>query len=396
LKLSRLLVPDVRGLPRAFWLLFSAALIDRIGGFAAPYLAIFLTGKAGVSVGVAGLIVSLLAAGGLLGGPLGGALADRYGRKPMLVGGFVATACSWIVVSQARGMVAVAVTVFIAGVASSLPRPAMSAAIADVVPEAGRRRAFGLHYWAINLGFAVAASAAGFLADVSWNLVFGLDAMTSIVAAVLLFAAMKDAAPVLSTPKTRMSFASLAGGPLKDGVFMLLVLQGFMNASMFSQCTVPLAAEMKLDGLASHYGPLLAINGVLIVLLQPTLTQVSERLSQTRVLAWGCALTGGGFFLTALCDRWWHYAISIGVWTIGEILLASTMPAVIARLAPENVRATYQGMYMLSWSAASFAPAGGAFLLERWGSWALWGLCLVAGSVGVLVQRRLSREPRMG
>jgi MFS family permease len=389
-----LLVPDVRGLPRAFWLLVVAALIDRIGGFAAPYLSIYLASKGDLSLAVAGVIVSLTSLGGLIGAPLGGALADRIGRKPVLIGGLLATAASWVNVAFARETWQIAIAVFIAGVASSVPRPAMSAAIADVVPEDDRRRAFGLHYWAINLGFAVAASVAGLLAHVSWFLVFLLDASTSIVAAGFLWRAMKDAKPDVTVDE-KASWHDMITGPMKDGVFMLLVLQGLMNACMFSLFTVPLAAEMKADGLETQYGPLIAINGVLIVLLQPSITQVTARLRASTVLGAGCFLVGFGFFLTAFCDNWWQYAFSICVWTLGEILLASTMPMVITKLAPVDRRATYQGLYGLSWSVAAFAPAAGALILESAGSLTLWSLCLVGGLVGVLVQTRLARSPRM-
>src|SRR5688572_2530069 len=97
--LGRLLIPDVRGLPRAFWLLFAAALIDRLGGFAGVYLALYLTGPRQASAGEAGVIWSVLSLGGVIGAPLGGALADRIGRKPILVGGLVLTACNYLVFS---------------------------------------------------------------------------------------------------------------------------------------------------------------------------------------------------------------------------------------------------------------------------------------------------------
>src|SRR5687768_7284365 len=174
--LARLLIPDVRGLPRAFWLLFTAALIDRLGGFAGPFLAIYLTSKGELTVAAAGFIVSLLALGGLFGAPLGGALADRFGRKPVLIGGLLLTSASWVHVAFAVGFVHIGIACLLAGIASSLARPAMVAAISDVVPEEHRRRAFGLHYWAINLGFAVAMFLGRALVGVSWRLVFILDA----------------------------------------------------------------------------------------------------------------------------------------------------------------------------------------------------------------------------
>lgn len=397
--LARLLIPDVRDLPRAFWLLFTAALIDRLGGFAGPFLAIYLTSTGELTVATAGLIASLLALGGLVGAPLGGALADRFGRKPILIVGLLLTAASWVHVAFADGYVHIGVAVFIAGVTSSLARPAMVAAISDVVPEEHRRRAFGLHYWAINLGFAVAMFLGGALVGVSWRLVFILDACTSVLAAAVLFVAMRNLvptqAPVVAGAARKPRLGELLRGPMRDAVFMLLVVEGLFMACIFSQAGVPLAEEMRLDHLVKEYGPLLAINGVLIVALQPSLTQVSARLRSTHVLGAGCFLVGLGFLLTGLADRAWSHGVAIAVWTIGEILLASTMPAVIAKLAPPDKRATYQGLYQLSWSVAAFAPAMGALVLQHFGGSVLWGLCFAAGLVGVLVQVRLDREPRM-
>src|SRR5689334_13063884 len=135
------LFPDLRGLPRAFWILFSAALLDRIGGFVIPYLAIYLTTQGHLSVGKAGLVVSALGVGRLVGAPIGGVASDRFGRKPVLVIGWVASAFALLHLGAAAGAWHIALAAFLYGVTSSFARPAMSAAIADVVPEARRTQA---------------------------------------------------------------------------------------------------------------------------------------------------------------------------------------------------------------------------------------------------------------
>lgn len=395
---TRLLLPDVRGLPRAFWLLFAAAVVDRLGGFGIVYLSIWLAGPdapLGVTMASAGLAVSLFSLGGIVGGPVGGALADAHGRKPVLVGGLLATAVAYLLLSQMTTLPTIAAASFLVGVCANLGRPAMTAAIADVVPEEHRRRAYGLHYWAINLGFAFSAALAGGLARHGPLVVFGLDAATSVLAAALLFGAMRDAAPVRAAT-SKPSLAALLSGPARDGVMLLLVLVGVMNSMMFHQASVVLASAMRADGLDGQYGPLLAINGVLIVLLQPTLTQVTEGARSSWVLAAGCLLVGGGFFLTGFADGAAGHALAIGVWTLGEILLASTMPSVVNRLAPPSLRASYQGLYGLSWSVSAFAPALGAWTMEHGGASALWTSCLVLGGVGAAVVLRVGRSPRLG
>ncbi|HEX9576149.1 MAG TPA: MFS transporter, partial [Myxococcales bacterium] len=59
----------LRGMPRAFWILWTGALINRLGGFVMPLLALYLTGERGLRVEEAGFIVSLLGAGVLCAGP---------------------------------------------------------------------------------------------------------------------------------------------------------------------------------------------------------------------------------------------------------------------------------------------------------------------------------------
>ncbi len=395
--MTRLLIPDVSGLPRAFWLLFASALVDRLGGFGVVYLAIWLAGPSappGLTVATAGLAMSAFSVAGLVGGPVGGALADRYGRKAVLVGGLLVTAASCLVLGHMRTLVGITGATAFVGLGVNLARPAMTAAIADVVPEEHRRRAFGLHYWAINLGFAFAAAVAGVLAPFGPVVVFSLDAATSVLAAVLLVLAMRDA-PRGATARARTRMADLLTGPMRDGLMLLVVLVGFMNASMFHQASVVLAADMRADGLDTAYGPILALNGVLIVLLQPTLTQVTTRFRAHHVMALGCALVGGGFFATAFADGAFGHAGAIAVWTLGEILLAATVPSVITRLAPEAMRASYQGMYGMAWSASAFAPALGAWVTARGHSGLVWSACLGLGLVGVVVQRFIGRSPRM-
>jgi MFS family permease len=390
---ARLILPDVRRLPRAFWLLFSAALIDRVGGFAVPYLAIFLIDKGGFTVTGAGVVMTLFSVGGLVGTPTGGFIADRFGRKPVLLTSYALTATSWLLVAAASTPNHITIAVALAGMSSSLGRPALTAAIADVVDEADRRRAFGLHYWAVNLGFGVAASLAGMVSNVSWSVVFVIDAASALVAASLLATAMRDVRP--SGPRTAVRLIDVVDEPLRDPVFRWLVLEGLLIAALFNQCGLTLAAEMRRDGLASAYGPLVAINGLLIVLFQPTVTQVTATMRAPRVLGTGVLFVGVGFGLVAWCDTAWQYALSIAVWSAGEILFVSAMPSAITRLSPPHLRATYQGLYQMSWAAAAFSPALGAWVLDHAGPDTLWGGCVVVGLLGAWVQARLDREPRL-
>src|SRR5882724_6718398 len=69
------------GLSRTYWMLWSGMLLNRLGGTIFFLLGIYLTRERGLSPALAGLVISLYAAGGLFAGPIAGALADRVGRR---------------------------------------------------------------------------------------------------------------------------------------------------------------------------------------------------------------------------------------------------------------------------------------------------------------------------
>jgi hypothetical protein len=75
------------GLSRTYWMLWSGMLLNRLGGGVFFLLGIYLTRERGLSSERAGLVISLYAAGGLFAGPVGGALADRIGRRATLLAG---------------------------------------------------------------------------------------------------------------------------------------------------------------------------------------------------------------------------------------------------------------------------------------------------------------------
>jgi len=74
-----------RDLPRSFRILWAGALINRLGGFVLPLLALYLTGERGLPVEQVGVIVALWGAGTVAGGSVGGMLADRLGRRRTLI-----------------------------------------------------------------------------------------------------------------------------------------------------------------------------------------------------------------------------------------------------------------------------------------------------------------------
>src|SRR3954469_5227692 len=141
-------------LPPSFWYLWLGTIVNRLGGFATPFLVLYLTSQLGMSVASAALLVSVLGAGSFIAQLAGGELADRLGRRPVLMLSFFVTPVAMIVLGLTHETVLLAVAMFALGFFTDMSRPAINAAIVDLVPADHRPRAFAYMYWAINLGAA--------------------------------------------------------------------------------------------------------------------------------------------------------------------------------------------------------------------------------------------------
>jgi MFS family permease len=331
--------PQWHGLPRAFWYLWLGVLINRLGGFVATFLAIYLTQDRHFSVESAGFVVSLYGAGSLCAGPLGGALSDRIGRRTTLLIALLGAAAAMVNLGLSREYWRIAVGAMVLGCLSDLGRPASNAAIADLVPPADRTRAYGLLYWAINLGFAGAAMLAGLLARFDFLWLFLGDATTTTLFGLIVLLRIPETLPKAreKSPGEVGDPAAAAPGrdlfrPYRDGVFVTFVVIQFTVAWVFCQFAASLPLDMARHGIPMpRYGQLVAINGILIVLLQPLVLR--------------------------------H---------IGRV--------------PRALRGSYQGAFQLAWGAASLlGPALGGLVMGRLGARPLWLICLAIGVVAAVL-----------
>ncbi len=374
------LLPSIGGLPRTYWYLWAGALLNRIGGFVAPFFAIYLTESLRLPVAEAGKIIGLYGLGGFTAGPLGGFLADRNGRKPTLLLSLIGGPLALVLLGLARRPATIAPAALLYGLLGELYRPVNQALIADVVPAGDRQRAYGILYWAVNLGFGLAAVIAGFMARRNFTLLFFGDAATTLAFAAIVYWRIPETRPQI-TDRPSLSRPTELLAPLGDPTFAAFVLLTFLTSLVFQQCMVTLPVDMRAHGIPTEtYGFLMAINGVLIVALQPSAIALLPRRRRSRVMAASALLVALGFGANALAHRASLYASAIAIWTLGEIGQAPVGPSIVADLAPAARRGSYQGLYLMAWGASSVcAPVLGSLVLGRWGSSALWCGC------GVLV-----------
>ncbi|GHC76079.1 MFS transporter [Streptomyces violaceochromogenes] len=399
LRARRAVRETVSGLPREFWWLWTSTLVNRLGAFVATFMALYLTLDRGYSATYAGLVAALHGLGGVLSSLGGGVMADRLGRRPTLLIAQASTAVSVALLGFVHDPVAIAGVAFLVGVASNASRPAVQAMMADIVRPEDRIRAFSLNYWAINLGFAVSSMAAGFIAEVSYRAGFLIEAGMTMACAILVFLRLPESKPAEPAVRTAAPEDSVSlGTVLRDGRFMSVVGLSFLIALIFQQGSVGLPVAMGEAGFTpAEYGMAIAVNGVLIVVLQIPVTRFIEHRDPRRLLVVSSLLAGYGFALTAFAGSVGVIALTVCVWTLAEIVNAPTQTGLVVRLSPVHGRGRYQGMYTMSWSVAALvAPLLSGFVIDRFGAEWLWGSCAVLGTVAgagyAALMRRITED----
>ncbi|GAA3286005.1 MFS transporter [Dactylosporangium vinaceum] len=384
----------IGGLPRLYWYLWTGMLINRVGGFVALVLSLYLTSARHLAIPVAGLVVGLYGIGGIAGVLLGGVLADRWGRRPTLLlahFGAVAVLAGLIV---ARPIPAIAVLAALLGMMHAMPGPAFVAAIVDVTPADDRSRAFNLQFWAFNLGMAVASVLAGALAEVSFTLLFAVDAAGTLLTALLILGKVRETRPA------HRATATSAGGlhtALTDRAYMLFVGLSLLLAVLSTQTSTILPLAITADGLRpSAYGSVVAYAALLIVVGQLFVPRLIGRWRKGTALAVANVLLGLGFAAVSLADGILGYLAAATVWTAGSMIAAPPNAAVIAELSPEALRGRYQSVFYLTFPAAGFiAPAAGGVSLQYLGAWH-WIVCgalgLIAAAGHLLIQPARERR----
>jgi predicted MFS family arabinose efflux permease len=249
------------------------------------------------------------------------------------------SAATLLVLGAATSLLAVAVAAFGYGLCLDLFRPAVQAAIADLVPDAERPRAFALQFWAVNLGFSIGTPLGGFLASRGYWLLFVLDAAASVAFAGLILRGVPETRPV-----QHVGAPGRLREVLSDRLMVALVVSVVAASVVYLQAFSTLPLVFERDGLGpGSYGLAIGLNGVLIVLLQPLLLGTLGRRRRGPLLLGAMLLQGAGFGLTAFADAMPMHLVAITVWTLGEVLQAGLLGALVASLAPVHLRGRLHG-----------------------------------------------------
>ncbi len=396
--MTRWLRETTGGLPRTFWYLWSITLIGNIASFVLIFLTFYLRGARGFTATQVGVVLAVAGAGSIIGSTLGGVLADRWGRRRTAITGYLICMVSLLGTGLSPHLPVVLAMMLLNGLGMAFAGTASSALVTDVVAEADRTRAFSINYWSINIGTSVAALLAPLAMRADYFLLFAVDAAGVALLATIMFFLVPEPRPDPAGPGTGPATPGTLRDVLTDRVFLTFVVLFLVFQLIFKQSNAGLPLAVQADGLdAAAYGWIYVVNTLLIVIGQLFLPRLIRDRAHSKVLALGVFLVGAGFGLTALADVAWFYAVTVAVWTLGEMAYFAVLDASVAGLAPGHLRGRYFGIFSAASQLSRFAaPLLAGYLLHGHGE-ALWIACLVLGvsAAGAYLLTARRREHRI-
>ena len=385
--------------PRPVRLLILGTLVNKLGTFILPYLALVLLRDFHLAEGDAARLLFAYGAGSLVSILVGGVLTDRLGRRRTLLLSLFGSGLLAVAMGAAPSSRLFVPLLVAFGFIGDLYRPAASAVIGDLLPSSERASGFAGLRMAVNLGWAAGTALGGVFADWNWRLLFLGDGMTTLAYGLIVYLAIPDTRPggivetAVETPRRQAArlavpALSLAGGagrsplapagsPLRDGVYLQMMGAAFLFTLLFcSNLSVfPLTVTRGAGYPAKVYGALVSVNGVLIALFEITIVAQLKRFRRLRVAALGNLLCAAGFGMLGLVMHWAWFLVAVLVFTAGEILAAPQAMSFVADWAPPSARGRYLSFYQATWSIAfAINPAIALPLHAALGERAFWGL----------------------
>ncbi|GAV22884.1 MDR family MFS transporter [Carboxydothermus pertinax] len=390
------------GLPKSIYVLFIANIVNNMGNFVWPFLTMLFTQKLGLGAEKAGLIVTLAILFQLPGAAFAGKIADKIGRKKVLVifQGFAGLL--FIPAAFMPGPYEVAFFVVISGFFWGGIQPVSRALITDLTRGEERIRAFSLTYLGVNIGFALGPLLAGFLYAYGIKVIFLGNAFFCLLSAAL-------SALFVEEPDIPSSEESSLEAPVEGGLLEVLrqrpslfffSLIWLIYSFVYVQSTFGMSLTVtdlfgELKG-AKVLGSLMAVNGLGVVLLTWPLTKIFEHREPLTAVYVSGLLYALGFGMLAFVKSYLWLLISAFIWTAGEVAGAVTVNVYISDRTPTTHRGRVNAfLHIMSRAGFSAGPVVMGAVASVFGLKVLWlfsGVLVLMAAFAVLSLNHYERK----
>lgn len=388
--------------PRTFWTLVGASFIDRLGGtMIFPFFALYVTQKFNVGMTQAGVLLAIFSIAGLVGSMIGGALTDKFGRRGMVLFGLVFSALSSVSMGLVNELTHFYLLAIVVGSLSNIAGPAHQAMVADLLPEKTRAEGFGILRVAGNLAWIFGPMIGGLIAGKSYLMLFILDAITSLIVALIVFRSIPETKPQVSETEDKKTLAQTFVGyrvVLADRLYLVYLLVSMLMLIAYQQMYNTLSVYLRdSHGVPERgFGALLSIDAALVVLLQFWVTRRVRDRPPMVMMAAGTALYMVGLAMFGFVSTYWLFVVAILLLTFGEMIVMPVSQALAARFAPEDMRGRYMAFFSLAWAVPStIGPWAAGLILDNYNPDWVWyaaGIACAIAVVGFLTLHRSAQK----
>jgi dipeptide/tripeptide permease len=353
--------------PKVFWVANIMELFERGAYYGMnSVLAVYLTnaveeGGLGFTEQSVGFLQSLIYACTYVIPILGGALADRYGYRRMLMFAFSFLAAGYFIAGEMTSYGAVFVSLLVMATGSGLFKPIISGTIARSTNESNSGFGFGVYYWMINLGAFLAPLLVSYLKGFSWSYIFIASSLyCGLMILPTIFAYKEPDKP--ANTKSLKDVLSGAAMVLGDARFMLMIfvysffwilyfqnfgsvlwfLRDFIDPAPVNAFFASLGIPLNFD--AEH---VTVINAGTIILLQVLISRIVKDAKPLLTMVVGIGFGVAGFVCLAFATNIWLFIIGIAVFSIGEMTAHPKYYSYVGLVAPSEKKAVYMGYAFL-------------------------------------------------
>lgn len=357
----------LRSFPRVFWVSNVMELFERAAYYGLnSVLAIYLTnsiaeGGLGFSEQSVGFLQSLIYACTYIIPILGGALADRYGYRRMLLVAFALLSSGYFISGNMSSYGAVFASLLVMATGAGLFKPIISGTLARTTNEQNSGFGFGIYYWMINLGAFLAPLVVSYLKGFSWSYVFIASSLYTALMFIPTLFFYRDPPKPSSTKSLREVLTGMTM-VLGDTRFMLMIfvysgfwilyfqnfgsvlwfLRDFIDVSPINNAFASMGLQLKFD--AEH---VTVINAGTIILLQVLVSRIVKNSKPLSTMVVGIVIGTLGFVCLAFASNIWLFITGIAVFSIGEMTAHPKYYSYIGLVAPADKKAVYMGYAFL-------------------------------------------------
>ncbi len=332
-----------------------------------------------------GISYTLLALSFSLGQVFGGALGDRFGRRPMIALPTFSFFFLYLLAGWTKSWLVLLVCLILADTASALQEPSFTSMMAESVPEQKRGTAFGVLGFAFSLGFVIGPFLGSLLIDrVGFPFLIWATALASLPCGVVRLGLLRETAAKESKGIPQRSRFSLDKN-------LRWLLGGAIAIMMVFNLTVwgPFIAIHARDSIGLAKGAinlLFTIGGISAVVFSLLGGKVVEKLRGKRVFMAGALLHPISFIPWLFTRSLWvgaPFFVSAYLFSQSAHVAYKTL---LSDLTTESSRSSIVGLFgTVTGILAAFAPSLGMWLKLRTGGTAPFYAAVLIGVTGVLL-----------